>query len=356
MITPWLRHQDTRTKQISGCGSERRLAAGKKQIDGSETGQRQASVPESGQTDFTAPFTFACPQLEAAFQAYTAEGLNVWTWVCHLIILTGWLKIFYKLLMGTGGDVSTWRIPLLVGAVCQLLPTLLGIVLHLFWPTQLSKHHRAVNTLSLLGGVLAAPALRELLMWISRSGTVPTHAMLRDFADENLFLIVMWLRAAGFPVGTRRHVAILLGGLLLSLASNGAFCDSLMSRTTPATLSARPLAAAQLISDALLELGAPFYAPRANPARIISCPAAMAVWQVVGSLVAGVTVYLAEVSRRRAFLRTNAALTRLGPDSTAAALEWPFGRASMVLNCVFLMLLLSIVHAIIWAMALDIFV
>jgi hypothetical protein len=61
-------------------------------------------------------------------------------------------------------------------------------------------------------------------------------------------------------------------------------------------------------------------------------------------------VFAAEVIRRRTFLRTNAVLTRLGPGLATAALHWPFGRAMQVLRCLYLFLLLSILHSAIWGL------
>jgi hypothetical protein len=117
-------------------------------------------------------------------------------------------------------------------------------------------------------------------------------------------------------------------------------------------MSAGPIKAAQWVSNRILEVATPFYQPKT--ATIRSCPAAFGLWQVVGSWLACMTVYAADLARRRAFLRTKKAASLLGPQYAAAALRWPFGRTSVVVDCLLLLLLVSLAHCVIWAITLDV--
>lgn len=56
-----------------------------------------------------------------------------------------------------------------------------------------------------------------------------------------------------------------------------------------------------------------------------SCPEVLALWEVLGSLLAVLVMGMAEIIRRRAFLRTQEVQARLGRRRAAEALHWPWG-------------------------------
>jgi hypothetical protein len=212
-------------------------------------------------------FVFACPELEAGFQAYSKTGVNLWAWACYLLLLAGWVKAFFKL-RNPGKALACSAKLLFVAALLQLVPMLAAVIIHCVWPSIYSKHQRKFNLVALCGTIIATPAVREILVWMGRvdaifgqeSGHSPL-ALLRAFADENLFLAVMWLRVVGYPTTPPLSVGIILAGLAWSLNSNEGFCKSHLLDHGGVTMSVGPLAAAQWVSDVVLRASTSFHLP-----------------------------------------------------------------------------------------------
>jgi hypothetical protein len=91
-------------------------------------------------------------------------------------------------------------------------------------------------------------------------------------------------------------------------------------------------------------------------APALSCPAVLGFWQVLGWLVACLMVFVAELLRWRAFLRSAAATAFLGPAWAASALKWPFQGLQLLQTLViakFVPMALLYASALVWSASLP---
>lgn len=159
-----------------------------------------------------------------------------------------------------------------------------------------------------------------------RAPTWQLHA--HAFAIENFFLVITWLAFFAHPVGQLADFALLTIMLLGDISANGYICSLPyvnQGSLTSLTLGVRRAAGfvSSLLTTPVFGITGipPFH--QADPAGDMSCPAVLGVWQMVGWLLACHVVLLAEIMRRRAFLRRVASQSIMASAEAGEALGWP---------------------------------
>eukprot|EP00884_Botryococcus_braunii_P006291 jgi/Botrbrau1/15663/Bobra.4_1s0047.1 len=135
------------------------------------------------------------------------------------------------------------------------------------------------------------------------------------------------------------------------MSANAALCDSPFGRSL-VTMRPPYLTAARGASVWLSDIAGPLVGGHASD-PVLSCPAALGVWEVVGWLVACLTVLVADILRRRAFLRTPEVQAYLGPSYVAGALKWPFATSVKVQRCALGLFVLLYASSLLWNTALH---
>jgi hypothetical protein len=300
-------------------------------------------------------FRFASPELEAKYQSHRSTVVSLWTLGGAVNMLLGWAVVLGKV-TGQGKQLRHMFPSVLLPIISHLLPALALLLLLVFRPKVYAKHHRVINLGVVCAFICNTGYLRESIMWMrwvsSGPGSEGTLVQtLAAFSNENFFLISMWQIAAVYATGQPCDVLLITMGLFFDMAQNRRLCASPLWAPNPATLSPKLLAAMQNVSSVALEGAAPFYQVQGR--AFMSCPAALAFWQVLGWWLACIASFVVEVRRRRAFLRTHAASTWLGPHLVGAALQWPFGSAYLMWKCVAAFSVLCVAFCVILAVALD---
>lgn len=303
-------------------------------------------------------FKFASPALEAAFETHCCNTVGLWIYggICNFLL--GWAILVPKML-GRGRDrcgllPSIWP-PFLL----HFLPATTLLAALLFVPSWYTSHRRKVNLVMIFAFTLNIDFLRRTILWMPLAGAVaPPPAAepsmvqsLQMFANESFFFISMWQVAAIFGNCLPFEFAAVTLGMLLDISGNNRICVSPLLSPSPATISPRFRSAAENASDVMLLWAVPYHHKRGQP--IESCAALFAFWQVLGWFMACLAMLVADVLRRRSFLRTNAARTMLGPDLAAAADTWPFGNIGMISRLVATLIALWFATCLTWAVALD---
>lgn len=294
--------------------------------------------------------SFACPLLEEEFQAYQARARNVLTCICMLLRVSSYASLA-MLIYNTGAAHRHVLPPLTLLLLCRLAPCIVILALLCFFPDFYTTHVLAIRAASTAAEWCALYRLRQLLLWSSLVEARPNPSVphsARSIAKENIYFCTAWFTHASEPLA-RLSV---LGTLLVNLAVNPAICTSdLWQPQQTVTLSPAPLAAAQALSTALLEAAEPLYHARNRAAN--SCPTLLALWQIMGSLLALLVTSGAGIACRRAFLRAPSVQARLGPSHGAEALRWPWGGASLPSRCVASATWLFVAHVVLLALLFD---
>jgi hypothetical protein len=224
-------------------------------------------------------------------------------------------------------------------------------------PMFYAKHQRTIKPLLMACVMLTGPFAAETLSWIkfaSAKKGAPHLSWLQGlqlFASENPLVSSMWFLALALTSGQVPDLAILTGSLIQYLLSSRSFCESPLWGQSPVSMSPAYLAAAQMASVGVASVGVPF-ASGNTPGHVMSCPAVLGFWGLVGWWLACLAVLLAEIMRRRAFLQTHEALSFLGPDYADAALLWPFASPKKIKRCRMTFCLLCYSASLIWNTAL----
>jgi hypothetical protein len=302
-------------------------------------------------------FAFADPELEARFRSYDSKSLSPWTLVCTGTIITGWLMFVIK--VGKATEQSGFSpSPELYGVgllhVVLLTANLCAILLK---PVFYDKHQRTMKPLLMATIMLSCPFAAETLFWIKSASTkrwAPPLSWLQGlqmFAAENPLVSTMWFLALAFTNGQVPDVAILTVSLIQYLLSSRSFCESPLWGQSLVSMSPAYLAAAQMASLGVATVGVPFVSGN-TPGHVMSCPAVLGLWGLVGWWLACLAVLLAEIMRRRAFLQTHEALSFLGPAYVDAALHWPFASSEKIKRCCMTFFLLCYSASLMWNTAL----
>jgi hypothetical protein len=302
-------------------------------------------------------FAFATPELEALFKEYLAISLtSSLSLVCASIIIVGWVVFALKLLT-TGAELrdlspQVYFIGLLHSSIAAAT---VGIML--LKPQFYAKFRKVINASAMLIFMATFRSSREMMLWIrfvdSKSAPASLIQLLQSLSVENAYTSTTWLMLLGFSSGQILDVVIATLFLLFELARNKSICASPYWDQRSVTLRPRFLKAAEMVSGLLREgVGGPLlWGPTSGHA--FSCPAALGVWQVMGWALACVTVFVADILRRRAFLRTREARNFVGPAYAAVAHRWPFSGTAKVQWCLRGLYILWFSACVIWTTALP---
>jgi hypothetical protein len=299
-------------------------------------------------------FAFATPGLEDLFRKHVAKTRTLWTPVCAANMLVGLVLFICKYWAAKRPLDELHGVCMVAVAMCVLMGTLLGIII--FKPAFYLKHWRAIKV-GLFCCIIASYRIGLItVLWMkSEAGKVHVHSWLQQlhaFAVENMYASSMWILVLSFPIGQVPDLLFCSIALVVAMANNRSICMSPHWGQNLLTLSPGYLAAAQGVSLFVSDMGGPFLLGHAAP-PIVSCPAVLGIWQLLGWLAACLLVFVADILRRRAFLRTREAQAYLGPEYGANALKWPFMRSGQLQRCLKGLLVLFYTCSLIWCTALP---
>eukprot|EP00884_Botryococcus_braunii_P006304 jgi/Botrbrau1/15675/Bobra.4_1s0055.3 len=302
-------------------------------------------------------FAFADPELEALFQSYESKQLSAWMLVNTGTIITGWLLFVIKVSKATEQSGFSPSPALYGVGLLHVLVLTAHLCAILLKPVFYAKHQRTIKSLLMACLMFSCSYAWETLFWIkfvSAKRGAPRLSWLQGlqlFASENPLVSTMWILALGFTSGQVPDLAIITGSLMLYFISTRSFCESPLWGQSLVSMSPAYLAAAHMASLGVASVGGP-YVSGYTPGHVMSCPAVLGFWALVGWWVACLAGLVAEVLRRRAFLQTHEALSFLGPAYAAAALQWPFASSEKIMRCIMIFCLLSYSASLIWNTAL----
>lgn len=189
-------------------------------------------------------------------------------------------------------------------------------------------------------GLVPAPARGH---WPTRA----TCTHVQAFLNENVYLVLMWMRMLAFPTGLALDVAITAATLGVALAGNGPFCagvasagngpfyagvasagNGLQAATSALATQQEPFRssaqrAASCFLAVLSVLGGIWGSSAPLPS---SCSSLLAFWEVLGWWIACVTVTVREVVCRMAFVRAQVS----SRTADVGALELSLGTGPLI--------------------------
>lgn len=234
--------------------------------------------------------TFASPELEAAFQAYLSSRPNMWTLFVIGHCTVGFGGLCYQYLAASPTQRALlphlWYLGLLspVGVLAMLC-------LLLMCPTWYNNHRRALHTAHMLIFISVFRRQREVLLWHRRleSSIAATLAQrIQFFAMENFFGSLIWLKVLAFPVGRVPDLALATLFLLVEVTANPLVCSTMARLRVGGlvTMSREPMWIVEAASGWIHGTPAGILGAMAGAAlpRVVTCPLALAFWQVTQSL------------------------------------------------------------------------
>lgn len=241
-----------------------------------------------------------------------------WTLTGQLFILIGWSVLGAAYISVPGGLRAqlppTWPVGLV-----QLIMAATNLALLLKAPSFYTQHPVSINACVMVLVLLTFPDSHAALLWkmsLERpSGIEPTVRFLPSFASENAYLSLMWLSVLMGDVGKIFGLAITTLWLFLALASNKFICGLPYTGHKLVSMSPQILKVVWPIAQFVQSVGDAYagaisgppglsYDPRASQA----CPVVLGIWQVLGWCIACHVIFGVDILRRRAFLRTAAAM------------------------------------------------
>jgi hypothetical protein len=325
---------------------------------GGQNRQMQGAAGALSETDSSAlgwpeysVFAFRSPQLEQLFQASIFGMSNSWTLVATATVFVGWVTFIQKFLMN-GRDADL--LPRGVWSSLALHALSFGayLTIMLFKPQFHLKHRRAMHACIRLCHLATLRPSWGMLLWMRslspKAGPLYWLQGFHKLAVENMFLSSFWMFSLGYPLGQAFDLGYTVVALFTVMFCNGAVCASPRWGTSMVTTSPGPLAVVQALSPWLICIGTPSL-EACSAGAALSCPAAVGFWEVVGWLIAVLTVLVADVLRRRAFLRSGEAQAYLGPAYAAAATGWPFSSPLLVHRCIMVLIILCYAASLIWS-------
>jgi hypothetical protein len=294
-------------------------------------------------------FAFNSPELEALFTNFSSGLLNSWTLVSTAALLMGWITFVHKNIMNRHDAAD---LPPHLLSVCAAHLAVFGAVfaVMLFKPELHFKHRRAIHAALRILLSTTYPFGWFMVLWMrSVRPPVGPRSLLQGLnmlSVENMFITSV-LIDLGYSCGQIPDLLLNTLHMVMAMMSNRAVCASPRWGKSMVTMSPVLLTGAEAGSRWLHSIGASVPAGCAAGGTL-TCPAALAFWQVVGWFVGGVTVFVTDVLRRRMFLRSIEVQAYLGPRHAAAALQWPFQSLKQVQTCVVAVLFLCYASSLIW--------
>lgn len=298
---------------------------------------------------------FESPELEAMFLSYDSRTFNLFTWLPLLLSVTAYPLLLAQMYR-TGAPYRHLLPHLGPPILGHLLPAFLLLMVCSFFPSFFRKYRSVLSTAYLIGCTATCHEVRLLHLWrrLVNPGTRGTFlSLLQSFSCENLFFSMAWLAIMGLPGGPLLDVILVLGFMAVNVMGNTALCASPLWPADSVTMSPGPLTFAQFFTAALMDATHPHFS--GSKVKVMTCPATLAFWQVLGAWLALLLAGLMEVVRRMAFLRTSEAKAWLGRDLDAAGLKWPFLGYIIWEKVVPALFRLSVVHIAVLVVLLNVF-
>jgi hypothetical protein len=197
------------------------------------------------------------------------------------------------------------------------------------------------------------PSFSKYIINVKHGSSQAWFQQVQSFLVENIHLLGAARLVQSFPMGLIPDLISTNIFMAWLMTGNRHICALPHLGDNLVTMSPGLLSATQVASVWLSGVAVP--AASIHPAsRKLSCPAALGFWQLVGSLLACVNVFVADIFRRRAFLRTPEARARLGRELEAADVSWPFGNRALIEKGVAIGFCLSCLWAsVVWNTALT---
>eukprot|EP00884_Botryococcus_braunii_P021956 jgi/Botrbrau1/8444/Bobra.0237s0063.1 len=299
-------------------------------------------------------FAFASSDLEGMYQSYLERTWNMWTLVHIGHMLMGWIVFIQKFTIMYSSVAHLVPVALYTGLLHPA--SALGLlILMLLAPAFYSKHRRAIYAAIMTSFVFTFRSARVMVLLLrfmrGKSFADSPTQQLHSFSVENFYCALIWLLVLAYPVGQIPDTVITTLYLLFDMSGNRFICGMLEGwGDSLVTMSPGLLRLAQAGSGWLSGVSHAHVVPHGSGAAL-SCPAAMGFWQLVGWWLACQIIYVADILRRRAFLRTQEAKAYLGRSLESSALTWPFGRSTMIQTVIFTALAITFYASIIWSIA-----
>lgn len=287
---------------------------------------------------------FSCAELEALFLVYDTTTIKFLAFLGPLLTLALY-GVLLQLMHGKGAPYRSLLPPLALPVLFHLLPAATVLALLIFKPAFYRKYRRAISFGFGSCFTVAFRDVRKIQLWLRLADPAPQGSLaatLQGFTTENVYITIMWLCVAGHPSGPLFDL-ILMGTLLVrGIAGNAEICASPLWPAQPITLASGTTTLAKSVTGGVSGAIFPFFHVKLG--RLMTCPGALAFWQVVGCWLALVVSGILEMSRRRAFLRTREAREWLGPELACAGLRWPFENSVMWVKVVPAFFWLTLAH------------
>eukprot|EP00884_Botryococcus_braunii_P022092 jgi/Botrbrau1/8567/Bobra.0359s0031.1 len=301
-------------------------------------------------------FPFPTHELEAEFQQYLARSIGMSSWSFCVQITFAWLMFAQTLLQfpeRRGALPPIWPLGALHGIAAASLAVLL-----LVNPAFFSAHHRVIKLAVICVGMLTERPASAVLLWrnsVTRPAAPSWTQDAKFFFAENISFVAQLLHVLGLPIGIAPDLLLGTAAMLVSMLGNRGICALPYAGDHLVTMAPGLLAVTQRASECLSGiwgLGVGVH-PHSGD---MSCPVALGFWQVVATVMAYVLVFVADVQRRRTFLRMHERLARahFGSSFARAASAWPSLRPGVLRKVVLIGFVVVLMGAsIAWNLALD---
>lgn len=299
-------------------------------------------------------FAFSTPELENLFRTYNARLVNTWTLINATTVLMGCILFTFKSLR-VSRDSKSVPASMWLSGLLNAFATVSLISLLLFRPAFHKMHQRALNTAVTFFFIITYPVNRSMVLLMKFvDGRAHSETWLHEFqlfGLENVFTSTTWMATLACSTGQLPDLALATLFMFRAMASNATLCAS-PEASNLVTMRPVYLSAARMTSVWVTDIAGPLVGGHASD-PVLSCPAALGIWEVVGWQIACLTVLVTDILRRRAFLRTREVHIYLGPAYLAGALNWPFSSSKQCRRCIMALLVLLYSSSLLWNTALP---
>jgi hypothetical protein len=249
-------------------------------------------------------FAFTAPGLERRYSEYDSRRQNFWGPVVACNFLVGWSLFIGRHFYSNGA----YELPALTlgVAVFEVIAFATLLLLMLLTPEFYVKHRKAIHMGAMCNFSVSYWVGVPVLLWMkavtTRADAQSLVQGLQNFGVENLFFVYHWIMLLGFPIAQIPDLFFVTVFMAAGIALHRSICSSSSWGHSLVTTGPGFRDAANIVSSLLSSIGGPLADGEGGSAAIMSCPAALGLWQDVGWWVCSVAVFVFEILRRRAFL------------------------------------------------------
>lgn len=214
----------------------------------------------------------------------------MWTLVNIGHCVVGWTCFCYKYLAAPQDQRALLLDRWYLGGL-PMVTALASLGLLLLCPSLYRKHRRALHALHILVLIASFRYSRDMLLWYQQLEG-PSAASLAQrvqlLASENFFGSLIWLLVLAYPVGRVSDLALATLFLLEEIMANPLICSAAgrLRLEGLATMSPEPLRVVEAVTGWIRGTPAGTLGGIAGATlpRIVTCPLALAFWQVTRSI------------------------------------------------------------------------